>query len=139
MAYSILLKVFCLVIYNCSILNIHFSESFWSGNFQLWHILGWRPSSADSWHHWPIRLPRKMSSFNALVKIKMNTITNTNTQTKTNTNTNTTTKTSETIALCSYPLKLEIQKFGKVKAQFSLNFVPNFKISVLTGKKLHKI
>jgi len=26
----------------------------------------------------------------------------------------------------SYPLKLEIQKFGKVKAQFSLNFVPNF-------------
>ena len=43
------------------------------------------------------------------------------------------------IALCSYPLKLEIQKFGKVKAQFSLNFVPNLKISVLTGKKLYKI
>ena len=43
------------------------------------------------------------------------------------------------IALCSYPLKLEIQKFGKVKAQFSLNFVPNFKISVLTGKELYKI
>ena len=41
-------------------------------------------------------------------------------------------------ALCSYPLKLEIQKFGKVKAQFSLNFVPNFKILVLTGKELHK-
>ena len=46
---------------------------------------------------------------------------------------------STTIALCSYPLKLEIQKFGKVKAQFSLNFVPNFKISVLTGKELCKI
>ena len=30
-------------------------------------------------------------------------------------------------------------KFLKVKAQFSLNFVPNFKISVLTGKKLYKI
>ena len=88
---------FCTVTYNCGIFNINFSESFWSGNFQLWHILGWRPSSADSWHHWPIRLPRKMSSFNALVKIKMNTITNTNTQTKINTNTNTTTKTSETI------------------------------------------
>ena len=42
-------------------------------------------------------------------------------------------------ALCSYPLKLEIKKFGKVKAQFSLNFVPNFKISVLTGKELYKI
>ena len=38
-------------------------------------------------------------------------------------------------ALCSYPLKLEIKKFGKIKAKFSLNFVPNFKISVLTGKK----
>ena len=42
-------------------------------------------------------------------------------------------------ALCSYPLKLGGQKFGKVKAQFSLKFVPNFKISVLTGKKLYKI
>ena len=42
-------------------------------------------------------------------------------------------------ALCSYPLKLEIKKFGKVKAQFSLNFVPNLKISVLTGKELYKI
>ena len=44
-----------------------------------------------------------------------------------------------TNALCSYPLKLEIQKFWKVKAQFSLNFVPNLKISVLTGKELYKI
>ena len=42
-------------------------------------------------------------------------------------------------ALCSYPLKLGGQKFGKVKAQFSLNFVPKFKISVLTGKELCKI
>ena len=42
-------------------------------------------------------------------------------------------------ALCSYPLKLGSPKFLKVKAQFSLNFVPNFKISVLTGKKLYKI
>ena len=37
------------------------------------------------------------------------------------------------IALCSYPLKLGSPKFLKVKAQFSLNFVPNFKISVLTS------
>ena len=36
-------------------------------------------------------------------------------------------------ALCSYPLKLGKPKFLKVKAQFSLNFVPNFKILVLTG------
>ena len=36
-------------------------------------------------------------------------------------------------ALCSYPLKLGSPKFLKVKAQFSLNFVPNFKILVLTG------
>ena len=45
----------------------------------------------------------------------------------------------EVNALCSYPLKLGGQKFGKVKAQFSLNFVPNFKISVWTGKELCKI
>ena len=31
-------------------------------------------------------------------------------------------------ALCSYPLKLGSPNFLKVKAQFSLNFVPNFKI-----------
>ena len=37
------------------------------------------------------------------------------------------------IALCSYPLKLGSPKFLKVTAQFSLNFVPNFKILVLTG------
>ena len=43
------------------------------------------------------------------------------------------------IALCSYPLKLGGQKIVNVKAQFSLNFVPNFKISVLTGKELYKI
>ena len=43
------------------------------------------------------------------------------------------------IVLCSYPLKLGGQKFGKVKAEFSLNFVPNFKISVFTGKELGKI
>ena len=30
-------------------------------------------------------------------------------------------------ALCSYPLKLGSPKFLKVKAQFSLNFVPNLK------------
>ena len=36
-------------------------------------------------------------------------------------------------ALCSYPLKLGSPKFLKVKAQFSLNFVSNSKISVLTG------
>ena len=49
------------------------------------------------------------------------------------------TKTVLYSALCSYPLKLGGKKFGKVKAQFSLNFVPNFKISVLTGKELCKI
>ena len=38
-----------------------------------------------------------------------------------------------TSALCSYPLKLGSPKFLKVKAQFLLNFVPNFKILVLTG------
>ena len=48
--------------------NIHsLVKSFWQGYFQLWHIVGGTPSSADSWHHWPIRLPRKLSSFNALV------------------------------------------------------------------------
>ena len=33
------------------------------------------------------------------------------------------------IALCSYPLKLGSPKFLKEKAQFSLNFVPNFQKS----------
>ena len=43
------------------------------------------------------------------------------------------------IVLCSYPLKLGGKKFGQVKAQFSLNFVQNFKILILTGKELGKI